>query len=68
MFKMMIKGHLKKLQGRSIHRWNKPIADDELDYREGCYLIPGKLQKRFSYSEDRINKAILSFIERSKWR
>lgn len=53
---------------RPLHGcWNQAI-DEELEYREGCYLIPNKLFKSFSQLNRRSNQHIEALIERSKWR
>lgn len=67
MNKDIIKGHWKEIKGKVKQKWGQ-FTDDEVTEMEGNFEdLSGKLQKKYGYGKERVEKEINDFVRENKW-
>ncbi|PZN31651.1 MAG: CsbD family protein [Proteobacteria bacterium] len=63
-----LRGHFRQLRGKIKERWGR-LTDDEIDQIEGRRdILVGKLQERYGWEREEVERQVKEFATRHGWR
>lgn len=61
----ILKGAWTQLKGQARKQWGR-LTDDELDQEGDRDMLAGKIQQRYGWARDRVEREITQFLERNR--